>query len=185
MDAVIQNMINYGIAFSGVMAIMFFGTNFLTKGFLLTYLRVKASQGKRVLARVNTASDIYYKAGKFHDGFFVFKDRSGTKKSIPIASVEFNKFVHMTMGVPVVELNEEGDKLVSKDFEIVKLANVDPARLNSLILRIKNIPKGTNQQEQIKWIIRIAIMGICLFIAWKLIQVEKLIIALGQISGNL
>ena len=173
------------ISFGGVIFLLFFSLNFLTKGFLLVYLRVKASQGKRILARINTASDIYYKPGKFADGHFIYKDRSKTEKSIPIASVEFHDFVRHTMGVPVVEINEEGEKLVNKDFEIVKLVNVDPARQNSLILRIKNLPKKNSQQEQIKWLIRIALVVICCFIAWKLIKVEELIINLGKISGNL
>ena len=239
MEAIFREIINYIIVFAGIIGLGFFSLNFLTKGFLFTYLKVKAGQGKKLLTRIHTSSDIYYRVGYFYEGFYKFKDRSGTEKSIPIQDVEFEKIVKHSMGVGLIEVNEEGNKLISKvdltlklnainqkikeientevseefsqeekneiifnlqetkyileaegitltrsAFETVKLANIDPASLDSLILRIKNRPRP-NTQEQLKWVVRLAILGLCIMIMFKLINLGESLAALKQLSGNI
>jgi len=239
MEAILREIINYVIVFAGVIGLGFFSLNFLTKGFLLTYLRVKAGQGKKLLTRIHTSSDIYYRVGYFYEGFYKFKDRSGTEKSIPIQDVEFEKIIKHSMGVGLIEVNEEGNKLVSKTdltlklnainqkllevqntevsdqfpielkqevisnlqeskyileaegitltrsaFETIKLANIDPASLDSLVLRIKNRPRP-NTQEQLKWFVRLAILGLCIMIMFKLINLGESLNALKTLSGNI
>jgi len=171
-------------SYVAVIILFFLIVNFLTKGFLGTYLIVKGSKGKKTLGIIHSTTDIYYKAGTWKEGFFVYKDRSKDLKSIPIADVEFRKFVKYTLGVSAVEMDEVGNKLVDTDFNVVQMVNIDPARLNSLILRIKNRPKEADPKEIIKWILWIGTFFGVMFIAVKLGEVEKLLTTLQALSGN-
>ena len=45
-----------------VMVIMYLGLNFLTKGFLNQYIKVKLSRGKLILVKCHDVTDSYYKS---------------------------------------------------------------------------------------------------------------------------
>jgi len=181
----LQEIINYTIVFAGLLSILFFGLNFLTKGWLLTYLRVKASQGKKTLAIIHSVTDVYYKAGQFIEDGYKFKDRNGEEKTIPMNDVVYTDFIKHTMGVPYVEIDEQGNKLVKKDFTIIKQVNVDPARLNSLILRIKNRPRSvSNFQKGVIIMLIFLILGV-IFVGYKINLMAETLTALKSLSGNI
>ena len=185
MSEVLTTFFQFVASYVGIIVLFFLILNFLTKGFLGTYLAVKMSKGKKNLAIIHSATDIYYKAGTWKESFFVFKDRSKDKKRIPIGDVEFKKFVKYTLGVASIEIDEVGNKIVDPDFNVVQMVNVDPARLNSLILRIKNMPKETSGAEVIKWILWIlTFLGVVLIFI-KLGEIQQIVQNLGRISGNI
>jgi len=185
MSEVLKVFLQFTISYLGVAILIFLLLNFLTNGFVWTYLRVKASRGRKCLTIVYSATDIYYRAGNWKENFYSFKDRSKDIKYIPIADVEFKTFINYTLGVPCIECDEVGNKLVNKDFNIVQLVNVDPARLNSLIMRIKNRPVETTSKEVIIWFIRVLTFLGVVVIIFKLINIEALLNTLKTLSGNI
>jgi len=185
MNEVLVQLIQYIVSYVGVAVLIFLVLNFLTKGFIGTYLRVKGSKGRRCLTIVHSATDIYYRAGIWKENFYIFKDRSKDEKNLPIADVEFKTFVKYTLGVPCIECDEVGNKLINTDFNIVQMVNVDPARLNSLIMRIKNRPVEMGSKEVIIWGIRLITLAVVFICLIKLVGIEKLLTTLKSVSGNI
>lgn len=185
MTEVLTTFLQFTASYVGVMFLIFFILNFLTKGFVGTFLLVKMSKGKKTLAIIHSATDIYFRAGLWKESFYTFKDRGKDKKSIPIADVEFKRFVKHLLGVSAVEIDEVANKLVDTDFNVVQMVNVDPARLNSLIMRIKNRPVEMSAKEQLIMLMRIATFLGVVFILIKIIGIEKTLSTLKQLSGNI
>jgi hypothetical protein len=57
--------------------------NFMTKGFLLTWWRVKRSNGKKIMVRVWNAADFYYKDGQMDNGFVHYTARKRKDNPTP------------------------------------------------------------------------------------------------------
>lgn len=183
--AVIQELINYVIAYMAVLAIFFIGINILTKGYLLAYLRVKASRGALTLLRIYSAYDVYYRASKWSDGVLNWKSRGKESKSFPCKSADFKAFTKQEMGVNLIEIDEIGNKLIDKDFNIVKFVNIDPSRLNSLILMIKNRPVNMSKEMMILIIVCLAVLGVSVFVAFQIGEMREILETLQRVSGNI
>jgi hypothetical protein len=136
------------LAFVGVILLLFLVLNFLTKGFLFKYLRVKASQGRKLLIEVSAATDDYYAVGKWEDGFLKFKNRGKEEKAIEMSSSAFRDIITRIMGVSKINVDELGNTFLKKDFEAVRF-EVDSGRLNTTLIRIKNRPIPKSKQEQL------------------------------------
>ena len=186
MNDVMIQFFQFMIAGAGVLAILFFGLNFLTKGFIATFIRVKASQGRLILTRIHAVTDTYYKAGKWEEDFFTFKTRDKETKKIPIKSNEFLEFFSREMGIVVIDIDEQSNKLFNTNFkEVVHFANIDPGRTESLFLRIKNRPILASKKEVIVLLLCVAILATVLFMAFRIIKIEETLQLLGQLSGNI
>ena len=65
MNEILVSMLQYMVSYVGIIAILFFGLNFFTKGFILKYLKVRMSQGRLTLSRIHAVTDTYYVTGKW------------------------------------------------------------------------------------------------------------------------
>ena len=166
----------------GVVGFMFL-SNMLTKGFFMSYMKVKAGRGKSVLARIHSATDTYYMPAKWSDGFLKVKTRGKVELSLPIASEEFKSFLKRTLGVSEVEISEEGKQIINSDLVPVQFIQFEPARVNSLILAIKNRPREMSQKEKIMIFLGIATLLGILYIGYSQYQMAETIATLQQISG--
>lgn len=101
------------LAFSGVIAILFFGLNFLTKGFIVQYLKVKGSRGKKILLFLHTATDTYFRPGQIIDGFMTYTDRNKKEKKIEFDETEYSEYIGHTLGVPFGQVDENGKKMLN------------------------------------------------------------------------
>lgn len=184
MNEAMKALIQYMIAYGGLITLFFFIVNFLQKGFLLRYLIVKASQGRKTLVEVSAATDDYYTTGKWEDGFFKFKNRAKEQKAISINEPSFKSLITHIMGVSKVIVDETGNKFITKDWDTVKF-QVDSGRLNTDLIRIKNRPIPKSKQETLIILLLIAaIVGIG-FLLFRVIQIEEAIVALGELTGNI
>jgi hypothetical protein len=184
MSEVMGEFIRYVISYIGVAVLIFFVINFLTKGFLLVYLRVKASQGSKVLVEINSATDEYYRVGKFEDGFFKFKNRAKEEKAIQMDEAVFKKFIVHTMGVCKVEVDEPGNTFIDKDFQTYNFS-VDSGRLNTILMRIKNRPVPKTKQEILLLVLLLLILGAVVFMFYRVIQIEELVRGIVSLTGNI
>lgn len=165
-------------------ALLIFVVNFLTKGFLIQYLIVKASQGRKILMRVHSATDIYFVIGKWEDGFLKFKNRAKEKKSVAISDVTMKVAIQSTLGVFLVEIDESGDKIINTDWDVVKF-EVPAGVVDNLIYRIKNRPQPKSKQELIIMVLCFIILLAVAFCLFKIFALEQIITELGKLSGNI
>jgi len=183
MSEVMIQLVQYMVAFGGLITLFFFIINFLTKGFMLTYLRVKGSQGRNVLARIHSATDIYFKVGRWSDGFLKFKNRGKEEKALQIDEATFKGLINHSLGVSLVEVDDTGNKILTTNWDVVKFS-IDTGRLNTNLIRIKNRPIPKSKQEQILIILGIVTVLAILFLVFKLNNLEQIVTELGKLSGN-
>lgn len=184
--SVLAEVIKYMVAFGGVILLLFVSLNIMTKGFLFQYLRVKASQGKYILARIHSVTDTYYRPAKIVEGFLETHTRNKEKFSLPLNDSDYSGYITRELGISVIEIDEQAKKLLNFDFKEVSLIQgFDAGRTQSLLLRIKNRPQPINTNTTIIIAGIIIILMIVGFIAFRTIKLETAIIALGQLSGNI
>ena len=95
--------------------IFYFLINFLTKGFISQYLKVKISRGKLILVKCYDITDTFYKAGKIDTRRnLVIKDRQG--KVHTFGNME-TSYIGRELGMNVVEVDLVKG-LVNKEYKI-------------------------------------------------------------------
>jgi len=88
----------------------------ITKGFLMSYLRVKASRGKKQLMLIHSMTDSYWSYGAFDvspekQGLFHYKNRSKIAKSLTnVVSSD----LYPLMGIFVLEVDDAKDMIIRK-----------------------------------------------------------------------
>lgn len=185
-ESAIQAIINYTSAFGALLFMLFFFLNIQTKGFLFQFLRVKASQGRFILARIHSLNDIYYRVAKFEDGFFKVKLRSKERVALPIGESDMTSYFSSELTVTVVSMDETGKKLLNFDFKgVSQFDNYEPGRTESLLLSIKNRPIIQSKREQLIMIAIFLTLLICVLIFFKIMKLEEAITTLGALSGNI
>jgi len=111
MNEVIVQTLYFMASYVGLFLIIFFVLNWLTKGFILSFLKVKASQGKKILSMVHSATDVYFSVGSMDDLVYNFKRRD--KKKSVVTNVK-DKFFSMC-GVFVLSHSEDGKTIYTKE----------------------------------------------------------------------
>lgn len=95
-------------------------TNVMTKGFILTWWRVKRSNGKKIMVRVWNTSDFYYKDGQIDNGFVHYtarkrKDNPSPSRMIctiitdPISGKDIDitkKAIYHSIGVTWIDVDD-------------------------------------------------------------------------------
>ena len=186
MSSALTEIMNWGIAFGGLIVMLFVALNIMTKGFLLQYLKVKGSQGKLLLARIHSVTDTYYRSVKVVEGAFECKTRSKEVKRLPMADSEYSSYITRELGVSVLDSNEDFSKLYNYDFKgVAFFDNYDAGRNQSLFLRIKNRPQPLNKKEGLILGVIVITLLVVAFVAFKTMKLEEAILALGQLSGNI
>jgi hypothetical protein len=97
-----------------IIILMYATLNFLTKGFIYNYLRVKMSRGKYTLIRCNDVTDVYYKAGKIDSKRnLILKDRF--KKIHTFSGIE-KIHLNRELGVNLIEVDLVKGLLIHRDY---------------------------------------------------------------------
>lgn len=173
-------------AFGGVIFMLFIALNIMTKGFLFQYLRVKASQGRLILARMHSVTDTYYRPAKIVEGFLETKTRQKEQFSLPINDSDYSGYINRELGVSVIEIDEQAKKILNFDFKGVSFIDgFDAGRTQSLLMRIKNRPQPLNKNTTLILLGIFLTLVIVGFIAFRIIKLEEAIMTLGRISGNI
>lgn len=114
-----EDMIATLIGYATVFFMTFFGLNFLTGGFILTYIRVKASRGRYVLVKLNTRTDTYFKIGEVEKENLIIQRRKSKfwlkKKDVLTFTIPENiEPFWRALGVTWVEVEESKGTLVHR-----------------------------------------------------------------------
>lgn len=181
MNEVIQQLLYFSASYIGIILVFFIGVNFLTKGFLLTYLSAKFSRGRKMLVRIHSLSDIYFKANKVSDKKIEVKDRNGEKHMLTIDQSQ----VYHTMGIASIDYDEVSNEVVKIDGE--RTPGLDPVRAQNLVIRAIDIGRRTANKgkEKIIFIVSIITLGVCvltLYFVYQLLNGAGAVATSGVIS---
>lgn len=101
-----------------VFIITFVFFNFLSKGYLFNYIKVKLSRGKKVLGRIRSINGVYFKTGKIIEmNRFSYKSRDGMNLMFTLTP----NCIKEEMGIKVVEYDEVNKCVTDSDGEVYKV----------------------------------------------------------------
>jgi hypothetical protein len=125
------------------------GLNWITKGFIFSFIRVKGSRGKKILTMLHSNTDTYFKVGQFdineeRQNSFCYTNREKVKKVVTDACKQdlFN-----CMTVFWIEIDDAQDKLIRR-LDGVLLNTEDGVRI------VKNAYPSTSPEKADKMIDR-------------------------------
>jgi hypothetical protein len=182
MNAVISTMLGY----LGVFLLFLFFFNFLSKGYLISFIRVKAARGKKVLINVKaTVGGFYSVIGKLEGEYVIFHDRESkankqkTPKRVPISNADFS----LVYGCWCINIDEATSSVFKPTGEII---NVDVIKYNNLYERALYKP-SPEANEKILNIIMLIVCIITLLgmvvLFTKLSKLEGAVAALGKVAN--
>lgn len=125
---------------------------FLTAGFLFTYLRVRASRGKKCLVMVRGVTTDFYRSGVIEEGFLVYKRSRKVSKRMKCQK----EAVFRTMGINAVQVDDEMNAVVLPDFSAI--TGYDPVKYENLYIRALTAPELADNREKIILILLIVLV---------------------------
>jgi len=155
-----------------VVALIFIVINFLTKGFLSQYLKVKMSRGKHTLIKCNDVTDTYYKAGKIDSKRnLIIKDRFKKIHTLTGLSIEY---VRRELGVNLIEVDIVKDNVIKRDFSLAK--SYDTTVYDEMLQRGIMLPKLNDNpilENLLKLVAFGTFIGVCV-ILYLLVTAEPI-----------
>lgn len=110
---------------------MVFGViQFMSNGFFLIFMKVKASRGKKTLVEVHALHDTYYVVGLAKEKLLTYKKR-GMKEKTRLKIEKGDIF--RKIGVNAIVVNEVNDEVINPSFS--SKSGVDPITYDNLLNR--------------------------------------------------
>lgn len=140
---ILNEMYYFLISYILIIIIGFMLINFLSNGFFGTFLRIKASRGKKVLVEVHAITDVYFKAGKFDGTLLKYKTREKKNKALEVTAQQ----VFRKLGVFCVITDDVSDAVL--DIEFKAHSGGDSETYDHLLKRVIMAPQIENMREKI------------------------------------
>lgn len=118
---------------------MIFSLNWLSKGFLWQWLRVRMSRGKKLLVELHGSQDTYYMAGEMLETNLHTKNKRGEKLMYVGIKPEC---VYNTLGVQAIDIDEVNKCLWTRQGAVVQ--GNDPIEADALYNRCLKKPAEAN-----------------------------------------
>jgi hypothetical protein len=151
--------------------------DFFTGGFLYKWLVVKFSRGRKVLVRVHTLIDPYFRVGKIDEGFLVYKNKAKTQKRICIT----NESTYRCYTVNCIDTDDEKNCIIK--LSGTGISGFEAGKYDDLYVRALYKPSIDDKKAQLVLILLIVIIigiAVSIFININLLdQVRKL----GQVAA--
>lgn len=161
-------------------AVIFMGFGILAwlqAGFLLPFLKVKTSRGRKILVKIIKSTGSDYVAAHNKEGSLAFKYFKENK-----VISKFKKGLYRSFNMNCVDVDGETWGIVTTDFESV--STNDPTKTDSLIERALLRPDKKTTREVIILLLLVVIVLAVLFVAYKLIFVQTLIQGMTGVGGR-
>ena len=175
-------MISYSVVLIGGFVLV----NWLSNGFLLILMRVKATRGRKVLIIVKSKLQNYFVIGKVVEGFLIFRDNAcklddrKTEKRIAIP----NGTVFRMFSVNCVWFDEEINCILRPNLKGV--TGFDAIKWNNLLIRALKRP--TIEDSKIILIIILILLIIVVLgmiaIFMRVSQLQALIVSMQTVTQN-
>lgn len=171
----ISEFFTYMAAWALLMGGMAFFFNFMTKGFMWHFMKVKPSQGRKIMVAIKSASDKYYRAGDMDGDRCRVKLRNGEFASI--TNIDSSMLTH-AMGVFWLDYDEVNKAIIRWDGK--SYPSIDPVKTDSVIERSILRPQ---EQDKMAVVIIILIVLILMAVIAEIVigmNNKNLIIELGS-----
>lgn len=162
------------VSYMLVIFIGFFVMNFLTNGYVLTYILIKLSRGKKILCIVKGLVKTYYKIGYVQEEFLRFKDNAKQMRRYNIKEGD----AYRLMGIDAIEINEKTNEIIRKDSKLS--SGFDPIKMDGFVERALVLPRlNSKTQEKLMLILIILLLLGVGFLIWNQVQLGATIETLG------
>lgn len=146
-------------SYIGVIGLTIGALQFFSAGFLLTWLKVKTSRGKKILVKIKGITQDYYRHGKIEQSFLYFKDNNKEARRIKIPTDNNKIYVYRSIGVNNVYVDDDSNAVLSVDLE--GMSGFDAVKYSELYVRALYKPNVFDSKEKVMLYIMIAcIIGI-------------------------
>jgi len=142
MNEVILQTIYFIMSYLGIIFFFFFSINWLSKGWLMTFIKAKASKGKKLIVICHGITGTYYQIGTIDKGALKFKDSD--KQGQTFTSVKREDIIQ-TMGVQGIEIDITNKNIIQRG---QARAGCDPIDTDNFINRIIMAPSVNDNFKQ-------------------------------------
>lgn len=158
----------------------------LTNGFLFTFLRVKASRGKKVLVNVRGVMQHYYITGVEEEGFLVYRDnackRDGRKTIKRVVIHQGMNPFYRNLNVNCVNVDEQRNCIIYPD-SLKGVMGYDAIKWSNLLLRAQMKMKLT-EEPVIGIITMVGVILLILLTIYGLVQLNAIKTAIELLQSN-
>lgn len=173
----INTIIQFIISYALVIGLGFGLINFLSNGFVGTFIRAKASRGKLPLLRIHGVTGEYYRTGKLNGEELRYKTKDKKFKTLLVSQSDTKRL----MGVVGFEIDDVNNCIVTHDFSAIE--GFDAEKIDSLIQRALYRPALMESKDKIIIALLVLILiGVALSVYFGYMNGEK-INALTMIKG--
>lgn len=183
MDEVLKQLMQFIIAGSGFIFLLFFLFNFLTKGYFAALLKAKASQGKLVVLRIKGALGYYAVTGKLKGGWLIWKDKAKVVHRLERDAEELQNYIVYTFGVAEITMNEDGSIMIDRDLRPTHQQGQNSTDNDVLYTRIINTPKKEGKKEAIVQILVVLIFIAVLILFFRVNMIMETLQAIPGVAG--
>lgn len=176
MNEVITQTLYFVASYVGIIIFFFFSVNWLSNGWLSTFLRVKASRGKKSMTIVHGIADTYYRVGRFEKGGYRFKDKDGQGRTL--TSVNREDVLHIT-GVTGIEVDGLTGTIIKRGHTKPGCSPIDT---DNFLERIIKAPKHDDNIQKIILILLAVTVLILIGLSLAMFNLTSLVTKL-QASG--
>lgn len=169
-------MLTYMAIYGAVILLCVGAINFFMGGVFISWFKVKTSRGKKILVRVRTVVQDYYKPGQIDKGFLIFKDREKEERRLSVGE----GMVYRGMGVNNIDVDDETNAVVKRDFQAV--SGFDAVKYNYLYLRALFRPEQLQKELRIIIILLVVTLLAALAAAYFGVTVSD---KLDALAGNI
>jgi len=155
------------IYYAIVMCFGIFIIALLQKGFLFPYLKVRASFGRLVLVKIRSINRDYFRPGKIHEGYLLFKDLE-EKKQKRIALKDSSAF-YKCLAVNWIDLDEMKNCIV-RHSDNRSIDGFDAIKYQDLLKRALMRPTLEDKKEKIMLIMLAGVLLACVVIGYLAYQ---------------
>lgn len=177
--SLITDILSITASYIGIIAAQFFITNFLMKGAVLAYLRVRGSRGKKVLVMSDTVTDTYWTVGEIIDDALQYKKRTG--KHARVVNLP-RECIYSMWGVHMVHLDEAKNCAITKkgDYKTVNTFE----EVDQHVERALNAPVILDKKEAVMLVLGIFSLLILIVLLFLLFSMNKKLALLISLAGG-
>lgn len=166
--------------------------NFLTNGFITTFIRIKASRGKKIGVKVRAFGTHYFRVGEIDESSLRYKARKtmGENRKDKIKIINLPKNVDPTykfLNITWVDVDENKNCVFY--FQADKYESVvgfDAVRMQDMIVRAAKKPNTTDWEKDIKFLKLMSgliILGIVIVIVVQVVTSKNAAMACQAINS--
>lgn len=169
------------ISFVAIAIVIFAFIGFYLRGWIGTYIKVRASRGGKVMVKVRNPLVDYFVVGMPEGKMVNMRLRGKRDVKLTIPDTAYYRMI----GIVCVDVDEESGAVVTRDYNIV--SSYDPVVNNNLHVRALTAPKDKDKENMIVLVIVILMFLVLLFVAFKVNglgeQVELLRSGANTVAG--